>query len=97
MSDSKLTPAETYREIMAPSGVVPDGVYDNQSSGRRELWQNGKEHSACSMTQLREARTLPRETWGYYPDVPRPAVNPAPDVSKMEMGGAAIADAMNKE
>ena len=84
MSDSKLTPAETYREIMAPSGVVQDGVWDNRISGFREDWKAG--HIRIHLPQA-DCKPPLFKPWGYYPDVPRAEVNSAPGVSKMEMGG----------
>lgn len=50
-----------------------DGIYDNQSTGRREVWKDGRlcryacrNAVGCHETQWRELH----DPWGTYPDHP---------------------------
>ena len=61
---------------MTQTDFWPDGVYDNQATGRREVWKDGR---LCryaqrnAVNQLRPAFRELREPWGEYPDLPRMA------------------------
>lgn len=57
-----------------------DGIYDNQSTGCREVWAYGQRkryaHRTCCNNEGSQFREL-HHPWGYYPDLPANAAQRA--------------------
>lgn len=52
----------------------PSGIYDNRSTGQREVWKDGRlcryARRNCCGTDESSWREL-RKPWGAYPDLPQ--------------------------
>jgi hypothetical protein len=58
--------------------IVPDGLYDNTSTYRREYWENGEVYSFITAELLWANPFVPRgfrvnwfASWLSYPDLPK--------------------------
>lgn len=59
---------------MTQTDFWPDGVYDNQATGRREVWKDGRlcryaMRNCCGDTET--SWSVLRMKWGEYPDLPK--------------------------